>query len=279
MGESVDQGDEVGSELVARLEATVNERVHKAIALRIRTKVLDARNDPDTASRRWPFELIQNSHDAGARAGRDGISLSFRLVDGVLRFEHDAAPFTMDEFAALLTGGSSKDFMSTETTGRFGTGFLVTHVLSERVRVSGILEVDEVHRAFDVDLYRPNDEELLLQNVRASQSSLRHTRVVEDLADEPTASFEYVVDDRKIALAGLDALEQSLPHLFATCSRLGEVRIQRGDHEAIWTAISTSKNVKSDGIRISKLDVCRIENGRATTSRPRVMNHRRSPRI
>jgi hypothetical protein len=183
MGESVDREDEVGSDLVARLEATVNERVHKAIALRIRTKVLDARNDPDTASRRWPFELVQNAHDAGARADRDGISVFFRLVDGVLHFEHDAAPFTMDEFAALLTGGSSKDFMSTETTGRFGTGFLVTHVLSERVRVSGILEVDETHRA--------NDEELLLQNVKDSQSSLRHTRLVEDLADKPTASFEY----------------------------------------------------------------------------------------
>src|ERR1700735_2855055 len=172
MGELVDQGDEVGSELVARLEASVNERVHKAIAPRIRTKVLDARNDPDTASRRWPFELIQNSHDAGARAGRDGISLSFRLVDGVLRFEHAAAPFTMEEFASLLTGGSSKDFMSTETTGRFGTGFLVTHVLAEQVHVSGILEVKGSHRGFDVDLDRPNDAERLLQNVQDSLNSL-----------------------------------------------------------------------------------------------------------
>src|SRR4051812_45253981 len=117
------------------------------------------------------------------------LSISFRLIDGVLRFEHDAAPFTMEEFAALLTGGSSKDFMSTETTGRFGTGFLVTHILSERVHVSGILEVDETHRAFDVDLYRPNDEKLLLDNVRESQDCLRRTRLVENLSSEPTASF------------------------------------------------------------------------------------------
>ncbi|MGY4404035.1 sacsin N-terminal ATP-binding-like domain-containing protein [Bradyrhizobium sp. USDA 3315] len=146
---------DVGRELVERLKATVDEKVREAIALRIRTKVDAARSDPDTSSRRWPFELIQNAHDASVRAGRDNISLCFDLTDGVLRFEHDAAPFTMDEFAALLTGGSSKDFMSMETTGRFGTGFLVTHVLSEQVHVSGIIEFEGTQRSFEVDLDRP----------------------------------------------------------------------------------------------------------------------------
>ncbi|MFQ5668567.1 MAG: hypothetical protein ACE5I7_19350, partial [Candidatus Binatia bacterium] len=75
----------------------------------------DARSDPDRAARRWPFELIQNAHDAGAREGRDGITVAFELIDGVLRFEHDSAPFSMAEIAALLTGGSSKDFDSHET--------------------------------------------------------------------------------------------------------------------------------------------------------------------
>jgi hypothetical protein len=51
-----------------------------------------------------------------------------------LIFEHDGAPFTSDELAALLTGGSSKEFESEVTTGRFGTGYLVTHVLAERAK-------------------------------------------------------------------------------------------------------------------------------------------------
>jgi hypothetical protein len=258
----VDELSEVGPDLVARLEATFNQRLHKGIALHIRTKVLGARSDPDASSRRWPFELIQNAHDAGTRPGHEGISLSFRLTDGVLRFEHDAAPFTMDEFAALLTGGSSKDFMSTETTGRFGTGFLVTHVLSEQVEVSGILEVDGSYRAFEVDLDRPNDEGLLLQNVQDSQKSLMHTRLIENLDQEPTACFEYVVDDEKIAATGLDALEQSLPHLFATCRRLGEIRIQRGENEVVWklaTQKSASKSSFTIGTKISELRVLRHE--------------------
>jgi hypothetical protein len=260
----VDEITDIGLELVSRLEASIDDRVYKAIALKIRTKVLDARNDPDTAGRRWPFELIQNAHDAGAREGRVGIELLFSLADGVLRVEHDAAPFTMDEFAALLTGGSSKDFMSTETTGRFGTGFLVTHVLSERVNVSGILAIDEQHRAFVVDLYRPNDEALLLDNVKESQSSLLHTRLVEDLDDEPTATFEYVVDDGKIALAGLEALEHALPYLFATCRKLREITIQIDGQGTTWRRLQGPRISSAEGVRLIEFNVEREEDGESS---------------
>jgi len=44
-----------------------------------------ARADPETSSQQWPFEPIQNAHDAGARVGREGITLSFDLTDCTLR--------------------------------------------------------------------------------------------------------------------------------------------------------------------------------------------------
>lgn len=237
----MDEIPDDGLDLVTQFQEALNEKVYEGIALRIRTKVLGARSDPDVSSRRWPFELIQNAHDAGTRVGREGISLAFEYAGGVLRFWHDAAPFTMEEFASLLTGGSSKDFMSTETTGRFGTGFLVTHVISEQAHVSGILEVKGGYRGFDVDLDRPNDAERLLQNVQDSLNSLRHTHVVESLDEEPTASFEYIVEDERIALAGLEALEEALPYLFATCRRLGEIVIRRDEHEIVWKLTSATK--------------------------------------
>jgi hypothetical protein len=49
---------------------------------------------------------------------------------------------------------------------------------------------------FKFDLYRPNDEALVIQNIKDSQSSLK-------------------------------ALEESLPHLFATCRKLREIKIKR----------------------------------------------------
>ncbi|MCI0719185.1 MAG: hypothetical protein L0338_09485, partial [Acidobacteria bacterium] len=191
----MDDGSDIGSRLITSFRETFNEQVQKALARRIHAKVRDARSDPDRAARRWPFELLQNAHDAGPRDGHDGISVTFELDEGVLRFQHDAAPFTMADIAALLTGGSSKDFDSRETTGRFGTGFLVTHALSERVQVSGVLELDGEHRDFKVTLHRPNDEALILRNLKESESALGETRRLPDLHDVPTATVEYVVDD------------------------------------------------------------------------------------
>lgn len=97
-------------------------------ARRILTKVSDARNNPEAAGRRWPFELLQNAHDAGPYNGRELINVSLtweRLLEGTkLIFDHDGAPFSLRDLAALLSGGSSKEFDSEDTTGRFGTGFL-----------------------------------------------------------------------------------------------------------------------------------------------------------
>lgn len=261
----MDGTNDIGSRLIASFRETFNEQVQKALARRIHAKVRDARSDPDRAARRWPFELIQNAHDAGERHGRNGITVAFELIDGVLRFEHDAAPFSMADIAALLTGGSSKDFDSHETTGRFGTGFLVTHALSERVQVAGVLEVDGGHRAFEVTLDRPDDEDLILRNIKDSESALGQTRGVGDFASRPTANVEYVVDDNDTALAGLGMLEQALPHLFGSCRRLREVRIQRGNGRTCWRTGPVTELLQRDGVWIEERPVCSVDgNGEET---------------
>ena len=108
-------------------------------ARRIRTRVEAAQNAA-VAGRRWPFELTQNAHDAGPRDGDERVEIIFRLRDGNLVVSHTGKPFSAQELAALLSGGSSKEFDDEETTGRFGTGFLATHSLSTRVDVKGVIE-------------------------------------------------------------------------------------------------------------------------------------------
>ena len=66
-----------------------------------------------------------------------------------VEFEHDGSPFTSSDLTALLSGGSNKDFESDKTTGRFGTGFLVTHVLAETTRLNGLLQTPTGHERFD----------------------------------------------------------------------------------------------------------------------------------
>ena len=75
-------------------------------ARRIRTRVEAAQNAA-VAGRRWPFELIQNAHDAGPRDGDERVEIIFRLLDDNLVVSHTGKPFSAQELAALLSGGSS----------------------------------------------------------------------------------------------------------------------------------------------------------------------------
>jgi hypothetical protein len=252
---TVDDGSDFDSNLIAQFRKTFDERVKGTLARRIRARVHDARSDPDRAARRWPFELLQNAHDAGPRTGRNGISVTFELDNGVLRFQHDAAPFSLDDIAALLTGGSSKDFDSHETTGRFGTGFLVTHALSESVEVSGVLELEGEYREFNVTLHRPDDEALILRNLQESESALEETRQLANFHDVPTATVEYVVDDVKAAEAGLSAVEDALPHLFGSCRRLQEIKIRVAGRERCWRASPATPTKEADGLCLNEIEV------------------------
>lgn len=129
----------VSREALKRYQDARDDQLRRNEARHIRTRVHEARQAPHVAGLRWPFELLQNALDAGPRQGRDSVTVSLREESGVVVFEHDGAPFSSEELAALLSGGSSKEFGSEETTGRFGTGFLVTHVLAERTSVEGLL--------------------------------------------------------------------------------------------------------------------------------------------
>ena len=108
-------------------------------ARRIYQRVKAAQENPTRASIRWPFELIQNAHDAGPSEGNDRVEINFTLSEDRLVVSHTGKPFVAQELAALLSGGSSKEFDDEETTGRFGTGFLVTHAVSTHVAIDGIL--------------------------------------------------------------------------------------------------------------------------------------------
>ena len=120
-------------------EETLKGQHSRNEARRIRARVTEARQSMASAGMRWPFELLQNALDFGPRTGNSSVAIHLSCEQSIVAFEHDGVPFTSNDLAALLSGGSSKDFESEVTTGRFGTGFLVTHVLAERTTLQGLL--------------------------------------------------------------------------------------------------------------------------------------------
>ena len=199
-------------------------------ARRIRARVQAAQNSARAGVQwRWPFELIQNAHDAGPRNGNDQVGIKFALQDTRLKVSHTGKSFTAQELAALLSGGSSKEFDSEETTGRFGTGFLVTHALSTHVDIDGVLTTQESCESFHIELIRDGDEDSIKDNIDLANKALGEASIVSEqwIANNPTASFVYYDTNLSVAQIGLDRLEQTLPYLYGTCDKLGSVCIER----------------------------------------------------
>ena len=216
-------------------------------ARRIRIRVHEARCNPHPASLRWPFELLQNALDSGPRSGST-ITVRLRCEASKLTFEHDGAPFTSEELAALLSGGSSKEFESEVTTGRFGTGFLVTHVLAERTTLRGLLRVPRGCELFELTLDRSGDEDAILRNSRSCNEAIRLARAVKGFDGLPSASSEYPIGDDSALLIGVEALKQAVPYLYVTRLSLGQVEFTEANGSTeTWTPGDVVSEAVEDG--------------------------------
>ncbi|MCY3813570.1 MAG: ATP-binding protein [Gammaproteobacteria bacterium] len=221
-------------------------------ARKIRIHVDHARQSPDDSGPRWPFELLQNAVDPGPRGGRTSVSVELRCDPDKVVFKHDGKPFEPRELMALLSGGSSKDYDSEKTTGRFGTGFLVTHVLAEQVRMRGLLsQEDRPIEHFKLALDRAGDEDAILRDIAASKRGISDAQPVQDMDSVPTAHFEYPYGETGIESAvedGLVELRRALPFLYGTRPTLGrvELRVPDGAIEA-WVPTEPAAGLAVEG--------------------------------
>ena len=213
-------------------------------ARHIRSKINDARGSRHDAGVRWPFELLQNALDAGPRPGRDHVEVRLRQIGHEFIFEHDGAFFTMRELAALLSGGSSKEFESKETTGRFGTGFLMTHVLTPQATVSGILTTSETLERFELTLDRAGDEDSIVANIADCDAAIASASPLPTFNGIPSASFSYLTNDTATLHLGMASFREAVPYLFATCEKLGRVVFEtEGEPPETWDARPTTSRV------------------------------------
>lgn len=183
-----------------------------------------------TTPRRWVWELIQNAKDVNIN-GKVRVRIEGDLdgSDAHVTFKHNGAAFSAENIRFLIEQVSSKDRTSNgdgrpTTTGRFGTGFLATHLLSERVLVRGVAAGKGfAPRKFKLSLDRSGAElQDIIDAVQAAKDSIL------DLDDQPehteyvpgkfNTAFRYELADktgRKVASAGLADLDVCLPYTLA----------------------------------------------------------------
>lgn len=254
----------------SKFEASEHRAHYQNIATKILREMSVLRSLVESspiAPRRWVWELIQNAKDVHYH---DGVKIEIdyqpKVDQPFISFKHNGKPFTADNIRFLIEQISTKDRKKDEdgkrkTTGKFGTGFLTTHLLSEIVKVKGVAKEPELdYRKFEMELDRTGFEiEQITDAVQTAKIS------VQDLDESPVFSeykegafnteFYYPLSDsvsQKVAKSGLDDLSICLPYTFAFVQDISTVNLVSSNQ---LFSKSNSTEILNENLRIVHIEI------------------------
>lgn len=188
----------------------------------------------ENSAKRWVWELCQNAKDVCNNTGKVKIGIEFNEETNKVLFKHNGKAFSMSNVLSLINQSSSKDRNNENErkSGKFGTGFITTHLLSEVVNISGVLENISGYSKFNITLDRTgNQKNEIIESMERAVSDLHNCTPIEffDLdSDEYYTKFEYKLDEYSINVArdGLENLRISAPFVLAMLHDIEEILIE-----------------------------------------------------
>lgn len=199
-------------------------------------KKIELDNNENT-SYRWIWELIQNAKDVANDEGIVDIFIEFDENKKKLKFSHNGKLFSTQNIVFLIEQVSTKDREEiyrhkNKITGKFGTGFLTTHLLSKKVNVSGYIQDDEDGTySFNIDIDRSSDKQSEIINLISESCKQLEKNAVEIdheiNKNEFNTCFTYILDDCGIDVAkkGLNNLISSVAYVFAFVPEINSIEI------------------------------------------------------
>lgn len=194
-----------------RVDSEAREIIHDVNSLK---------NKDELQKTRWVWEFLQNAKDTDEGLGVDII---FQLDEDRITISHNGAPFETKHLIALLYKKSTKSLGGDDgTTGKYGTGFVTTHILNKKVQIVGIHKDKNslTKRKFQLEIDRSS---VSLEETKAlieMKNSIKITfDKINSLASMPSEvintyehSFIYSLSDasKHYAERGLDELEKNV---------------------------------------------------------------------
>ena len=245
------------------------------------TKILDLMDklrlsNSQQAPKRWIWELLQNAKDVAYPAiGVDvSVELFVKSDTSKLIFKHNGQPFNSQSITFLIHQVSTKDREEKagepKATGKFGTGFLSTHLLSEKVLVTGFVKDAELpYRRFELQLDRSpiriNDViksvETSVKEIRKCLSSSKPPDKFDERALNTGFEYELTKGKVKVAEAGIADLHLSLPFTLAFSPTIRSVKVT---HEQITYRIVGKPTSVGPGMELVTIDEVRGEQSAAS---------------
>lgn len=119
-------------------ERTSREALIKLTSDKILQGIEKVEENQEISARRWLWELMQNARDVPNKWG--AVSIKIILSKESIKVCHNGSPFSIRNLTNLIQQVSSKlEDDENDFIGKFGTGFMVTHLLSKKLKVQGIL--------------------------------------------------------------------------------------------------------------------------------------------
>ena len=193
-----------GNLMTSQWKTEKNKFIQKKNAITIAQAVkkhLDVLEDDPQSQKRWVWELLQNAHDASIASSK-GLIAEIRDNSKELVFSHNGSRFTMDHIYHLIFHGSTK-IEDEEAIGRFGSGFLATHILSWHIDISGRFEDDEDGEWFNFRLTRrPESEETLAGLMTDAWDNFKPVSSLQiPLPQDFTTRFKYPITENRAKCA------------------------------------------------------------------------------
>lgn len=220
------------SEKIKELRSTAQET---QAAIKIQDKLNELKSkDVVISSYRWIWELIQNAKDCTNSTGKIDIEIYFDSQLKIVEFKHNGKLFATKNIVYLIEQVSTKErSRNSVSTGKFGTGFLTTNLLSPIITISGLLhDEDESNIArFKVTIDRSGESlDELKEAIKNSCDQLEaNTLNITDAVDENAMNtmFSYSLDENgvNVAKVGLENFLITAPYVFAFVSELNKITV------------------------------------------------------
>lgn len=213
---------------------------------------------------RWVWELIQNAKDCALRADKPEdryVDIEFMIESGKLSFIHNSLPFSLRNLVALITRTSDKEYIAGEgtvSTGKYGTGFVTSHILNRKVIVSGILVNDagsrKISLVIDRTLERPDDLRTELNRAYEILDNYNLAPAENDTENILT-KYEYELDKegQEIAFQSMEDLKKDIAFVLLINNAIRSVTINNAETENKWRYETSTPNEIFPGIQFSEL--------------------------
>ena len=263
-------------EYIEKLNTFVKNNNSKLTADKIITILKSIKNNPNISNKRWIWELMQNATDV--KYENEKISIKIIIDKDKLEFMHNGKYFRIEDILGLLQQVSSKSSQNLDgQTGKFGTGFIGTHLLSDIIDVKGILKINENDfRQFKVSLDRSEKiSEKLSKNIEDSIELLYHIDDRKDLfiskenylqnrkeTDYDTTFTYYLKDEekKKSAKEGIKDLNNTLPITLITLhNKIKQVTIIDNLEKNEMTYISNFDKENKNDVSESSVEIIKKE--------------------